>query len=82
MIGKPSFVAEPKIGTMIKSSIRCDVPDQGVAMTCQVGSSNAKASSTSVANEKAFSFGQDVTVEVSHSRSLLSQSYCSHKVIT
>lgn len=56
---------EPKVGTMVKSVIRCDVPENGVPMTCGVGSSNAKASSTSVANEKAFTFGQDITVGVS-----------------
>ena len=68
--GQPEIEAptkgEPKIGTMIKSVIRCDVPVNGVAMTCGVGSSNAKASSTSVANEKAFTFGQEITVGVRH----------------
>ncbi len=63
---RAATAGEPKLGTMIKSVIRCDVPENGVAMTCGVGSSNAKASSTSVSNEKAFSFGQSITVGVGH----------------
>ena len=56
--------AEPKPGSMIKSVIKCDVPKNGVPMTCGVGSNNAKASSTAIANSASFSFSQSVTVGV------------------
>ena len=80
--GQPEIEAptkgEPIVGAMVKSIIRCDVPENGVPMTCGVGSSNAKASSTSVANEKAFTFGQEITVGVCSFCCLcsISQGFC------
>lgn len=56
--------SQPEPGTRMKSIIRCESPANGVDMNCQVGTNNAKASSTAVSNAHAFAFTLGIRIQV------------------
>lgn len=58
------IIREPRVGDVIKSVIKCGVPAGGIPMTCGVGTSNAKGSSLSITNGRAFTFSQNVQIGV------------------